>query len=152
MATIYMDSPVGGIALAMGSDGRLRQIDFVAGGGAASGVDNPVAGQLREYFAGSRRDFDIVYEFEGTEFQNLVWQQIALIPYGETRTYGELAKAIGRPKASRPVGAACGQNPFSIIVPCHRVVGAGNRLTGYGGGLDKKAWLLAFEQQQLHKK
>lgn len=151
MTTIYLDSPVGGIALALGSDGRLRQIDFVAGGADAVAGDNPVVAQLREYFAGSRRDFDVAYRFEGTEFQNLVWQQIALIPYGETRTYGELAKAIGRPKASRAVGAACGQNPFSIIVPCHRVVGMGNRLTGYGGGLDKKAWLLAFEQQQLHK-
>jgi methylated-DNA-[protein]-cysteine S-methyltransferase len=149
MTISYVDSPVGRIAVESSNDGRLLQIDFVDAAGTVVNQDNSVVAQLQEYFAGVRREFDIAYRFEGTEFQNLVWQQIALIPFGETRTYGELAKAIGRPKASRAVGAACGQNPFSIIVPCHRVVGMGNRLTGYAGGLDKKAWLLAFEQQQL---
>ena len=104
--------------------------------------------QLVEFFRGERRVFELPYRLSGSGFQRRVWQQIALIPFGETRTYGDLARAIGQPGASRAVGAACGQNPVSIVVPCHRVVGAGDRLTGYAGGLDRKKWLLEFEARQ----
>ncbi len=85
----------------------------------------------------------------GTEFQRRVWEALCVIPYGETASYGEIARAVGRPAASRAVGAANGRNPISIVVPCHRVVGAGGALTGYGGGLDRKAWLLNLEARTL---
>jgi methylated-DNA-[protein]-cysteine S-methyltransferase len=85
----------------------------------------------------------------GTVFQRRVWEALRAIPYGETASYGEVARAIGRPAASRAVGAANGRNPISIVVPCHRVVGAGGALTGYGGGLDRKAWLLNLEARTL---
>ncbi len=103
------------------------------------------ADQLLEYFDGRRRDFDLPVRLGGTVFQAAVWSQLQRIPFGETRTYGELAAALGRPKASRAVGAANGRNPVSIIVPCHRVIGADGRLSGYAGGQAAKAWLLAHE-------
>jgi len=105
------------------------------------------AAQLAEYFAGDRREFDLELAPRGTPFQQLVWQQLARIPYGETRTYAALARALGRPSASRAVGAANGRNPLSIVVPCHRVIGASGELTGYAGGLPAKRWLLAHEQR-----
>ena len=101
--------------------------------------------QLREYFTGTRRVFDLPMLPVGTDFQRAVWQRCAEIPYGETMTYGQLAESIGRPKAARAVGAALGANPLWIVVPCHRVVGASGSLTGFAGGLDAKAWLLSFE-------
>ncbi|MFJ9824019.1 methylated-DNA--[protein]-cysteine S-methyltransferase [Streptomyces sp. NPDC101160] len=101
--------------------------------------------QLDAYFAGELTEFDLPLKLVGTPFQLRVWEQLRLIPYGETRTYGELAEALGKPAASRAVGLANGKNPVSIIVPCHRVIGAGGSLTGYGGGLDRKKRLLAFE-------
>lgn len=103
------------------------------------------AAQLAEYFAGARRDFDVPLAPRGTGFQERVWRELTRIPYGETRSYGELARAIGRPSASRAVGAANGQNPISILVPCHRVIAGSGALTGYAGGLDAKRWLLAHE-------
>lgn len=103
------------------------------------------ADQVREYFAGHRRDFDIPLRPHGTGFQQIVWRALCGIPFGVTRSYGELAAAIGRPSASRAVGAANGRNPIAIIVPCHRVIGANGTLTGYGGGLDVKRWLLGHE-------
>jgi AraC family transcriptional regulator, regulatory protein of adaptative response / DNA-3-methyladenine glycosylase II len=102
--------------------------------------------QLDEYFAAGRREFDLELAPRGTAFQLAVWDQLRLIPAGETTTYGELARRVGRPAASRAVGAAVGRNPISIIVPCHRVVGSGGALTGYAGGLDRKRTLLALEQ------
>ncbi len=102
--------------------------------------------QLEEYFAGSRRVFDLPLTPEGTAFQRAVWEALQAIPYGETRTYGQIAAAVGRPKAFRAVGGACHCNPIGIIIPCHRVVGSSGRLTGYAGGLDRKAALLALEQ------
>jgi len=108
-------------------------------------LDDAVA-QLAEYFAGRRRDFALDLAPRGTGFQQLVWQSLLRIPHGETRSYGELARAIGRPAASRAVGAANGQNPIAIIVPCHRVIGSSGALTGYGGGLDAKRWLLDHER------
>ncbi|HXA36272.1 MAG TPA: methylated-DNA--[protein]-cysteine S-methyltransferase [Steroidobacteraceae bacterium] len=101
--------------------------------------------QLTEYFAGSRRVFELPLRLQGTDFQRRVWRELTEIPYGETWSYGELAKRIDSPSASRAVGLANGRNPIAILVPCHRVIGADGSLTGYGGGLDRKRWLLAHE-------
>ncbi|MFE5481536.1 methylated-DNA--[protein]-cysteine S-methyltransferase [Streptomyces sp. NPDC056527] len=101
--------------------------------------------QLDAYFAGELTEFDLPLKLIGTPFQRRVWEQLTQIPYGETRTYGELAEALGSPGASRAVGLANGKNPVSIVVPCHRVIGASGSLTGYGGGLGRKRRLLAFE-------
>lgn len=103
------------------------------------------AAQLRAYFAGELREFDVEMRLEGTEFQLEVWSALRAIPYGETRSYGWLAEQVGRPGASRAVGAANGRNPIGIIVPCHRVIGADGSLTGYGGGLERKRLLLELE-------
>jgi methylated-DNA-[protein]-cysteine S-methyltransferase len=105
-----------------------------------------VMDELRAYFAGELKEFTVPLRLDGTPFQCSVWEQLRKIPYGETRTYGALADALGSPKASRAVGLANGKNPVGIIVPCHRVVGADGSLTGYGGGLDRKQRLLEFEQ------
>jgi len=101
--------------------------------------------QLNEYFAGKRREFCLRLEMRGTPFQKSVWEALLAIPYGETRSYGQIAKQIGRPTASRAVGAANGQNPIPIVVPCHRVIGSTGKLTGFGGGLDVKEKLLNIE-------
>ncbi len=101
--------------------------------------------QLEEYFAGKRRTFTVKLDPAGTEFQNKVWKALRTIPFGETRSYGEIAHQIGSGKAVRAVGAANGRNPLSIIVPCHRVIGADGKLTGFAGGLAVKAQLLALE-------
>ncbi|WP_405765765.1 methylated-DNA--[protein]-cysteine S-methyltransferase [Streptomyces sp. NBC_00080] len=101
--------------------------------------------QLKAYFSGELREFSLELRLHGTPFQRSVWDGLRKIPYGETRTYGELAEALGNPTASRAVGLANGRNPIGIIVPCHRVIGAGGGLTGYGGGLDRKRRLLDFE-------
>jgi methylated-DNA-[protein]-cysteine S-methyltransferase len=110
-----------------------------------TGVLELTVAQLAEYFAGGRRVFDLPLAPRGTEFQERVWRALLEIPHGETWSYGELARAIGRPSASRAVGAANGRNPISIIVPCHRVIGSNGDLTGYGGGMPAKRWLLAHE-------
>lgn len=102
--------------------------------------------QLREYFAGRRRDFDLPLAPRGTQFQLLVWRALRAIPYGETRSYGQIAAAAGNPRACRAVGLANNRNPIAIIVPCHRVIGADGSLTGYAAGLDIKARLLALEK------
>ncbi|HEV8071916.1 MAG TPA: methylated-DNA--[protein]-cysteine S-methyltransferase [Planctomycetaceae bacterium] len=102
--------------------------------------------QLAEYFAGKRQEFDVPLKLAGTAFQQRVWQELVRIPFGTTISYGELAERVGTPNASRAVGQANGRNPVSIIVPCHRVIGANGKLTGYGGGVDKKQWLLAWER------
>ncbi|MGI8760327.1 MAG: methylated-DNA--[protein]-cysteine S-methyltransferase [Jatrophihabitantaceae bacterium] len=104
-----------------------------------------VRAQLDEYFAGTRREFDLPLHPTGTGFQKRVWDALLEIPYGQTASYGTTAAAIGAPTAARAVGLANGQNPISIVVPCHRVVGANGSLTGYGGGLDAKRWLLSHE-------
>ncbi|KOV99519.1 cysteine methyltransferase [Streptomyces sp. NRRL B-1140] len=102
--------------------------------------------QLKAYFAGDLTEFTVPLRLNGTPFQRTVWDQLCRIPYGETRTYGELAGALGAPAASRAVGLANGRNPVGIIVPCHRVIGANGSLTGYGGGLERKQRLLDFER------
>jgi methylated-DNA-[protein]-cysteine S-methyltransferase len=106
-----------------------------------------VARQLDEYFKGDRREFDLPIRMHGTAFQQRVWRGLMEIPYGETRSYGEQAKRIGNPNASRAVGLANGRNPIAIVVPCHRVIGADGSLTGFGGGLERKRWLLAHEER-----
>ncbi len=103
--------------------------------------------QLIEYFGHQRQHFDLPMQATGTEFQKQVWQRLNDIPFGETISYGALARQIGQPSASRAVGAANGRNPISIIVPCHRVIAASGKLTGYAGGIDRKQWLLAHEQK-----
>ena len=102
--------------------------------------------QLNEYFAGQRQQFSIALDMRGTRFQKNVWDALLAIPFGETRSYGQLAKQLGNHKASRAVGAANGRNPLSIIVPCHRVIGSSGKLTGFAGGLEVKAHLLSLEK------
>lgn len=101
--------------------------------------------QLQAYFSGALKQFSLKLAAEGTPFQKSVWEALTRIPYGETRSYAEIARQVGRPLAVRAVGAANGRNPISIVVPCHRVIGSNGRLTGFAGGLDAKAWLLAKE-------
>ena len=105
--------------------------------------------QLDEYFAGSRRDFELPLDLQGTEFQVAAWNALAEIPYGRTASYGQQAASIGRPKAVRAIGGANGRNPVAIVLPCHRIVGADGSLTGFGGGIEVKKWLLDHEQSTL---
>jgi len=149
-----METSIGRLLLTSNESG-LRRIDFSSG---KSSIDpawheNPAAlketvGQLRAYFAGELRDFDVPLAPEGTAFQQNVWRRLCEIPYGETVSYGELARRIGNPKASRAVGLANGANPIPIIIPCHRVIGSDGSLTGFGGGLDSKRWLLDLERSR----
>ncbi len=148
----FIESPVGLLTLA-GIDGRLmhlRMVDQTYEPNRDQWQPEEDAfpdavEQLQAYFNGSRTDFDLDLELGGTPFQRKVWQALLSIPYGETRTYGEIAAQIGSPTAYRAVGLANGHNPIGIIVPCHRVIGANGSLTGYGGGLDKKKVLLEME-------
>lgn len=146
----HISSPIGDLTLTE-EEGALTGLYF--GRLSRPGEEGPTAlleetaRQLREYFAGQRREFDLPLRLRGTAFQMQVWQALQVIPYGEVRTYGEIARAIGKPKACRAVGMANHHNPISIIVPCHRVVGAGGSLTGYGGGLENKRFLLELEKR-----
>jgi methylated-DNA-[protein]-cysteine S-methyltransferase len=112
-------------------------------------VDHPILclaeQQLGEYFAGARKSFDLPLDFAGTPFQKKVWSELLNIPFGQTRTYGQIADAIGKPRAFRAVGAANGKNPISIVAPCHRVIGKDGSLTGFAGGLEAKECLLGIE-------
>ena len=137
-------SPVGLRSLLFGT------ADLPAGGADSSNpVLNEAERQLRAYFAGELRDFELPLDLQGTAFQLCVWRQLQTIPYGEVRTYADVARAIGAPKAVRAVGAANGSNPVSIIVPCHRVIGTSGKLVGYGGGLPVKKRLLELESRNL---
>ena len=111
---------------------------------------NDAMNQLEEYFDGSRRDFELPLDLQGTEFQVAAWNALADIPYGHTASYGQQAASIGRPKAVRAIGGANGRNPVVIVLPCHRIVGADGSLTGFGGGIAVKKWLLDHEQSMLH--
>lgn len=149
-----IDSPVGPLLLAAGDDG-LRTIEFHAAAHPVRREDDWQAGdhpllqrarrQLDEYFAGERRTFDLPLAPRGTEFQRETWQALASIPYGSTISYAELALRVKRPKAMRAVGAANGRNPLPIVLPCHRVIGTDGSLTGFGGGLPTKQYLLELE-------
>jgi methylated-DNA-[protein]-cysteine S-methyltransferase len=152
-----LDSPIGPLLL-VGNDAGLRQVGFQAGPHPLAidpgwQVDNDflreAARQIGAYFAGERRAFDLPLAPEGTAFQLAVWMKLREIPYGGTISYGDLARRVGNPKASRAVGAANGRNPLPIVVPCHRVIGSGGQLTGFGGGLPIKAQLLALERRVL---
>jgi methylated-DNA-[protein]-cysteine S-methyltransferase len=157
MSYAEIESPVGPLLL-VADDGGLRQILFVNGRHQARPEASwrldeaplkETIGQLRSYFAGEREEFDLPLAPEGTPFQQEVWRRLCEIPYGETISYGELAKRIGNPQASRAVGLANGSNPIPIVIPCHRVIGSNGKLTGYGGGLPIKEKLLALERKQL---
>jgi methylated-DNA-[protein]-cysteine S-methyltransferase len=151
----YIDSPIG--RLLLGTDGEaLIRIDMDVPDRPARDLEGwildpaaqplpEVARQLEEYFTGRRRTFDLPIRMEGTEFQRRAWRMLVEIPYGETRSYGEQARRIGNPNASRAVGLANGRNPIPIVVPCHRVIGADGSLTGFGGGIERKRWLLEHE-------
>ena len=129
-------------------DGAITAISYAK---PAAGIEretpliHTAVSQLEEYFSGTRREFDLPLSPEGTPFQQSVWQALLAIPYGTRSTYGEIARAVGCPRGSRAVGMACNRNPVAIVIPCHRVVGGDGRLTGYAGGLDVKAALLALE-------
>ena len=164
--TLYrtiIDSPVGPLTL-IASDRGLRAVLWLgdrdtkvemthAGGPVEGGEHDPngfldaAVNQLEEYFAGTRTEFDIPLDTVGTGFQRTAWDALRTIPYGETVSYGEQARRMGDVRKARAVGAANGRNPVSIIVPCHRVVGADGSLTGFGGGLEAKAWLLDHERR-----
>jgi len=154
----YLETPIGTLLIA-GDSEAIRRIDFPRNGhpskpeadwsSAASPVLQEAVRQLREYFAGRRTGFDLPLAPAGTEFQRNVWRRLEEIPYGEIISYGELARRIGNPKASRAVGAANGSNPIPILIPCHRVIGSNGKLTGFGGGLPVKEKLLALEARQL---
>lgn len=151
-STRWMDSPVGGLRLHAHA-GLLTRVEFGAEPEGSSLVDpllDAVEQQLTEYFAGERREFDLPLASDGTEFQRKVWSEVRRIPYGETASYGDIARRLGyEPGISRAVGAANGANPLPIVVPCHRVVGADGSLTGYAGGPDRKRILLELEQPGL---
>jgi len=151
-----IESPVGQLKLVASDEGlvailwehdsprRVRLNDLVAD------ERHPVLvqteKQLSEYFAGKRKTFSVALDMRGTRFQKNVWEALLAIPFGETRSYGQLAKQLGNPRATRAVGAANGRNPLSIIVPCHRVIGSSGKLTGFAGGLEAKAHLLNLER------
>ncbi|MDP6968053.1 MAG: methylated-DNA--[protein]-cysteine S-methyltransferase [Gammaproteobacteria bacterium] len=149
----YLSTPIGHLLLA----GQAEQLAYVGLPAADKTMQPPpewqrqstilkaAQQQLTEYFAGRRQSFDLLLSPMGTEFQCQVWQQLQQIPYGSVCSYGDIAEAIGRPKACRAVGAANGQNPIPIIIPCHRVIGANGQLTGFSGGLSVKAHLLTLE-------
>lgn len=144
---VYYESPIGLIEISS-SAGAVNSLVFVDDRRPEmlkDDIGEEVVRQIAEYFDGSRCEFDVPVELSGTRFQRLVWNELSNISFGNTVSYGDVARAIGKPSAVRAVGAANGQNPVSIIVPCHRVVGSDGRLTGYGGGLWRKQWLLKHE-------
>lgn len=150
-----IDSPVGPLTL-VGAGGALAGVYFrhhwyrpdpATFGPRDDDVFAAAARRLAEYFAGDRTSFDLATRAEGDEFQHAVWQRIAAVPYGATTTYGDIARDLGDPSLARDVGAAVGRNPLSIVVPCHRVVGKGGKLTGYAGGLARKQFLLDLERR-----
>ncbi|GAB3433514.1 methylated-DNA--[protein]-cysteine S-methyltransferase [Actinophytocola sediminis] len=150
-----MDSPVGQLTL-VGSEGNLSGLYMTDQryrpaeanfGDRDDAMFAGIIGQLDEYFGGERTEFTVSLAPRGSAFQQTVWNALREVPYGETVTYGELAAQIGRPSAARAIGHANGHNPISIIVPCHRVIGAGGALTGYGGGLPRKRFLLDHERR-----
>lgn len=154
----YLDTSIGTL-LIVGDSAAVHRITFPQRGRAAKpepewqesqrGPVGEALRQLREYFAGKRAEFDLPLAPKGTAFQRSVWRQLQEIPYGETISYGELARRVGNPKASRAVGSANGANPLPIVIPCHRVIAGNGTLGGFGGGLPTKQALLALELQAL---
>ena len=147
-----IESPIGPLTIVADEQGRLVELSFRMipdAPGHHPTAEAAVAAQLSEYFAGSRKSFDLELAPRGTEFQRAVWTELCRIPYGDTVSYADLARRIGKPSAVRAVGAANGANPIAVIVPCHRVIGSNGSLTGYGGGIERKQWLLALEGRRL---
>ena len=141
---MQFETPFGPAWASIDATGAVTEFYFGVGEGA--GHSATLARQVKEFFAGKRQDFDLPLAPKGTAFQKRVWAELVKIPFGETISYGQLARRIGNPSASRAVGRANGTNPISLIVPCHRVIGSDGSLTGYGGGLDLKEKLLAWER------
>jgi methylated-DNA-[protein]-cysteine S-methyltransferase len=142
-----IDTPIGPLSY-LASGGRLERLWFGVhdfGGEPLPELER----QMAEFFAGKRKDFDLPLAPKGTEFQKAVWHELLKIPFGETRTYQQIANLLRQPAATRAVGAANGANPIALIIPCHRVIGSNGKLTGYAGGLDMKSRLLEFEQGSL---
>ena len=148
--TLSVPSPIGKLWL-QEEDGALVRVSFQPDAASQAEEETPLLGQakqqLAEYFAGQRQAFDLPLRMQGTPFQQKVWAALREIPYGETRSYGQIAAQVGNPKAGRAVGMANNRNPIAIIVPCHRVIGANGSLTGYAGGLSVKQELLALERR-----
>ena len=159
--TAHFESPIGWVEIQAVRQGILS-LNFVETAGAVRRRDSDVSGQpevlkaglaqIGEYFRGARSSFSLPLALEGSDFQMNVWKALLRVPYGETTTYRDLAVAVGNTKATRAVGGANHRNPISIIVPCHRVVGSDGRLTGYGGGLWRKEWLLRHERRHTRDK
>ena len=150
-----LPSPIGDVLVTGDEDGTLTGLWFadrmtVPGGSRRSREGFAVVrGELDAYWSWSLREFSVPMRFAGTPFQTTVWEALAQVPYGTTLGYGELAARLGRPAAARAVGAANGQNPISVIVPCHRLVGSNGSLVKYGGGLERKRWLLEHESARI---
>ena len=148
MNKVKFDSPIGRLEICE-EEGKIIRIEIISS--EEDFAENETAllteakHQLSEYFFGKRREFDLPLEFSGTEFQKAVWGELIKIPYGKTKTYGEIAKAIGKPDAARAVGGACNKNRILIAVPCHRIIGKNGNLTGFACGIDKKILLLSHE-------
>jgi methylated-DNA-[protein]-cysteine S-methyltransferase len=149
-----MESPIGPLTLASSEKG-LAAVHFGDAHPPEGLVDESIhrdaIQQLQEYFDGKRTSFDLPLDLQGTPFQQSVWNKLQTIPYGQTCSYGEIARSLGKPGAARAVGMANHDNPIAVVVPCHRVVGADGSLTGYAGGLDVKKHLLTFESQHQHQ-
>lgn len=145
----YYKSPLGPIKI-VGSHDCILSLDFIdeelPGDSDLPFCLKACVKQIDEYFKGNRREFLLNLDPAGTDFQRMVWRQLEKIPFGQVVTYREIAGVIGNPKASRAVGSANGKNPISIIIPCHRVIGSNGSLTGYGGGLWRKEWLIKYER------
>ena len=155
LTTMTMQSPLGPLRLVARAEALAgvylqdQRVPDVEAADRPARVLASAAVQLAAYFAGERQDFDLALGAAGTNFQQLVWRALTRIPFGETWSYGQLARAIGRPSASRAVGTANSKNPLAIIVPCHRVIGASGDLTGYAGGMPAKRWLLDHERAHV---
>ena len=148
----YYKSPLGPIEIVARPTSILALHfveDILPGDGEPKFCAKECLKQLGEYFNGERRNFFLTLQPVGTDFQKAVWRHLEKIPYGETTSYGEIADALGKPAASRAVGSANGKNPIAIIIPCHRVIGKDGSLTGYGGGLWRKRWLIGFEKGEI---
>jgi methylated-DNA-[protein]-cysteine S-methyltransferase len=146
----YLETPLGLVEVVGAADG-VAEISFVTArkaGAVSNATVRAAARQVGEYFAGARRAFELPLAPHATDFQRQVWSLLLGVPFGSTIAYGELAAAVGRPGAARAVGAAVGRNPVAVVVPCHRVLGMRGQLTGYGGGLWRKEWLLKHEGAQ----
>ncbi|MEZ5069563.1 MAG: methylated-DNA--[protein]-cysteine S-methyltransferase [Bacteroidales bacterium] len=149
IASVRTDTPLGPVVLRASGRG-ITSLSFSADA-TETASDNPhlslAVQELKEYFAGSRKQFEVSLDLQGSDFQKRVWTSLLRIPFGQTTTYGQQARVLGDPRAVRAVASANGANPVAIVVPCHRVIGSNGRLTGYAGGLERKRWLLEFEQK-----